>query len=329
MTTEVGGPERFRGELDPRVAAEIAGWAGHPELAKLHASLRAATDGGRFLNTLAEAVIARSLLARGCGLRVEVLTPSGRSCDFEVSAAGRRFFLHVKRLNASRPAQRRLTISSRLRYLERINRPYVVGVRFPEEGLTDEQAGRFVTAAAEFIRHARVGDELPVRDADGTPLGGCRILAPGQDRHVTLVIGLPEGLGSAAPRVWRLLRKAYRQFMPGAVNVILIASPGPEDGDDVATALLGSLIERWDAIPPRGQRVAHGRDTDGFWHEGRAVESQAAGWFAFDAAGDAMEHRLWVRPNSTLDPSMESVLRDLFDGSNGVRRMPGSTGQLR
>ena len=62
------------------------------------------------------------------------------------------------------------------------------------------------------------------------------------------------------------MRKAYRQFMPGATNVILICSSHVEDAEDFATALLGSHIERWDAHPPQGRRVAHGRDADGFWH---------------------------------------------------------------
>ena len=63
-------------------------------------------------------------------------------------------------------------MSSRLRYLERIARPYVVKVRFPDN-LTDQQMQRFVVSAAEFIRQARVGDELVIRDDDGAELGGC------------------------------------------------------------------------------------------------------------------------------------------------------------
>ena len=274
------GLERFRPDLDPAVVDEIAGWADHPELGKLCASLQAIGDQEKFLDTYAEAMVARYLLARACRLQVEVLTPAGRTCDFQVTGGGHDFFLHVKRLNTDRPVRKRLTVSSRLRYLERIRRPYVVSVRFADK-LNDRQMQRYVEAAAEFIGRARVGDELLIRDDDGTEIGGCRVVAPWQGSRVTLVLGLPSGFIDEAPRIRRLMRKAYQQFMPGAANVILICSSHVEDADDFGTALLGSHIERWDAHPPRGRRVAHGRDSDGFWHGRRFPESSAAGWFHF------------------------------------------------
>jgi hypothetical protein len=316
-TGTAGGLERFRDELDPSVVEEVAGWATDGELGKLHASLHAITDREKFLDTYAEAIIARYLLARGCRLQVEVLTPAGRSCDFEIAPRGERFFLHVKRLNTDRPLRRRLTVSSRLRYLERIARPYVVGVRF-NEGLRDDQMQRYVTSAAEFIKHARVGDELVIRDADGTEIGGCRLIAPWHGSRVSLAIGLPSGFIDAAPRIRKLLRKAYRQFMPGATNVVLICSSHVEDVDDFGTALLGSHIERWDTIPPHGRRVAHGRDADGFWHGTRAPESRAAGWFYFWPKVQDVQCRLWVRPGSPLAPPVRDVLLELFE-EEGLR----------
>jgi hypothetical protein len=308
-----GGLERYWQELSPALAAEIAGWSVDPELGKLHASLQSITDRQHFLDTCAEAVVARYLLRQGCRIRVEVLTPTRRSCDFEVAVNGRRFFLHVKRLTSQRPLITRLAISSRLRNLERINRPYVVGVHLPAEGLPDHAAQRFVRDAAEFIRHARVGDELVIRDADGSTLGGCRVIAPGEGRHVSLVIRLPEE-SETLERARRLLRKAFHQFMPGATNVVLIGSAHVEDAEDIGTALLGSYVERWDAVPPEGRRVAHGRAGDGFWREGGAAGSQAAGWFFFDPARDGIECRLWLRAGASLDPEMEDLLKELFAG---------------
>ena len=272
------GFERFGDQLDRSVVEEIAGWAKDPELGKLHASLQSITDREKFLNSYAEAIIARHLLARDCRLRVEVTTPAGRSCDFEVTAGSGRFFLHVKRLKTDRALRRKPTVSSRLRYLERIARPYVVGV-WLNDGLGDEQMQRYVASAAEFIKQARVGDELVIRDEDGSEIGGCRIIAPWQGSHVSLAMGLPSGFIDEAPRIRRLVRKAYQQFMPGATNVILIGSLPREDVEDFATALLGSHIERWDTLPPRGRRIAHGRDADGFWHGRKFPESVAAGWF--------------------------------------------------
>jgi hypothetical protein len=307
------GLERFRDDLDPAVVDEIAGWAADAELGKLCASLGAIRDREKFLNTYAEAMVARYLLARDCRLRVEVPTPTGRTSDFEVALGEHCFFLHVKRLNTDRVVRRRLTVSSRLRYLERISRPYVVSVRFAD-GLTDEQMQRYVTAAAEFIGRARVGDELVIRDDDGTEIGGCRIVAPWQGSRVTLVIGLPSGFIDETPRIRRLMRKAYQQFMPGAANVILICSSHVEDADDFGTALLGSHIERWDAHPPRGRRIAHGRDSDGFWFRKRSPESAAAGWFHFRPGASALQCRLWIRPDSALDEPLQQALVGLFNG---------------
>jgi hypothetical protein len=307
------GLDRFRHDLDPAVVDEIAGWATDPELGKLRASLQAIPGRQKFLNTYAEAMVARYLLGRGCRLRVEILTPAGRTCDFEVAVGGHCFYLHVKRLNTDRPVRRRLTVSSRLRYLERINRPYVVSVRV-NDGLTDEQMQRYVTSAAEFIGHARVGDELVIRDVAGTEIGGCRIVAPWQGSRVSLVLGLPTGFIDEAPRIRRLMRKAYQQFMPGAANVILICSSHLEDADDFGNALLGSHIERWDAHPPRGRRVAHGRDADGFWHDRRFPESAAAGWFHFRPQASALQCRLWIRPETVMEEPLQQTLVGLFNG---------------
>jgi hypothetical protein len=311
------GPSRgldgFRSDLDPAVVDAVAGWAADPELGKLYASLQAIGDREKFLNTYAEAMVARYLLDRGCRLQVEIPTPAGRTCDFEVTLDESRFFLHVKRLNTDRGVQRRLTVSSRLRYLERIARPYVVSVRL-NDGLTDEQMQRYVASAAQFIGHARVGDELVIRDDDGAEIGGCRIVAPWQGSRVSLVIGLPTGFIDETPRIRRLMRKAYQQFMPGETNVILICSSHVEDTDDFGNALLGSHIERWDTHPPRGRRVAHGRDSDGFWHGRRFPESSAAGWFHFRPQASALQCRLWIRPGAELDESMQEQLVGLFNG---------------
>ncbi len=319
------GLEQFEGDLDRSMIEEIANWRSDPELGALYTSLQAITDREKFLNTYAEAIIARHLLAHGCELRVEVLTPAGRSCDFEVMAGRQRFFLHVKRLNTERPATRRLTVSAHLRYLERIARPYVVSVRH-KEALTGEQIKRYVTAAAQFIKHARVGDEIVIRDEDETELGGCRVIAPWQGSRISLVIGLPSGFHDQAPRIRRLMRKAYRQFMPGQTNVILISSAHVEDLDDIGTALLGSHIERWDAVPPRGRRVAHGRDTDGFWHGKGAAASRAAGWFSYRSHAVRVRCRLWFRPDAPLPPPMKETLVDLFDAVGGTISSSGDSG---
>ncbi len=316
ITAATGGLDRFQEGLDPAVVDQIHGWASLPELGKLYASLQAIHDLEKFLDTYAEAMVARHLLSRDCKLSVEVLTPSGRTCDFEVKCGDERFFLHVKHLNTDRPVSKRLTVSSRLRYLERIARPYVVSVHL-REVLDDARMQHFVTSAADFIQRAQIGDELVVRDDNDAEIGGCRIVAPWQGERVILVLGLPTGFIDDAPRIRRLMRKAYQQFMPGATNVILICSSHVEDAEDFATALLGTHIERWDTQPPRGRRVAHGRDADGFWHGKRSPGSLAAGWFHFKPAAAALKCRLWLRRESSIDPTVKQVLVDLFNGSGG------------
>ena len=307
-----GGLDQFRDALHPRVLQNILAWFTDPELGTLATNLEAIRDREKFLDVCAEAVIARYLLSRGCKLLKEVQTPSGRMCDFEVRHGGDSFFLHVKRLNTDRAIQKKLTVSSRLRYLERIGRPYGVGIRLAER-LSDEQMQRYVTTAAEFIKQASVGDELVVRDDGGAELGGCRILAPWSGASVSLEIGLPSGFIDEAPRMRRLMRKAYSQFMPGAVNVILIGTSHEQDTDDFATALLGSHIERWDTPAPQGRRVAHGRDSDGVWSGRRSPGSSASGWFHFRPQDEELNCRLWIRAGAPLEPSTRRLLGELFD----------------
>ena len=104
--------------------------------------------------------------------------------------------------------------------------------------------------------------------------------------------------------------------MPGATNVILICTSQVEDVDDFGNALLGSHIERWDATPPRGRRVAHGRDADGFWYGRRVPESRAAGWFYFWPGVEDVQSRLWIRADSGLEEETKRMLVELFDGSS-------------
>jgi hypothetical protein len=305
--------DEFGEQLHPSVVRDVESWRDHPELDTLHAALHAHSDRRTFLNTWAEALVARHLLHHGCEVRFEVPTPSRRRADFEVKRGDARFFLHVKRMETSAPTRRRLTVSSRLRVLERIARPYIVSIRW-HEGLTDRQMQRLVTDAERFIGRGRVGDEVAVLDdRGGKELGGVRILAPSDQPHVTLVIGLPEGFVDDAPRMRKLLKKAHQQFMPRAANMILLGTPHERDADEFENALLGSHIERWDEFPPRGQRIAHGRDVDGFWHGQRYVESRAAGWFRFSPKEKSLHSRLWLREGTLTETPAHLLMRELFE----------------
>jgi hypothetical protein len=303
--------DRFASLLDADVVADMRSWAGDAELGKLYAGLNAHDRLKTFLDAYAEALVARHLRARGAALRFEVPTPRGKACDFEVTTDEGRFYLHVKRLDTEQPGRRRLTISSRLRYLERIPRPYMVSVRW-HEGTRDAEMERLVREAADFIMQARVGDELVVHDDDGREIGGVLIAAPWEGSHVSLAIGLPSGFIDDTPRMRRLLRRAHTQFMPRADNVILICSSHAEDYEDFERALLGSYVERWDTVPPHGKRVAHGRAGDGLWHGKGFTDSRAAGWFRMTAETSAVDVSLLLRRAPAPDPGLGALLEPFF-----------------
>jgi hypothetical protein len=311
LTSAPTGFDQFLPELNASVVRDILAWRDHPELGRMLATLQSHTNRKAFFDTYAEAIVARHLIQRGCALRFEVANPQGRRCDFEVSAGERKFYLHVKRLDTDRPPRHMLAVSSRLRMLERIARPYVVQVRW-QENLTDDQMQRLVHQAAEFITHARVGDELRARDHDGREIGGVRVMAPWEGRHVSVTIGLPTGFIDQAPRFRRLLHRAYQQFMPKATNVILIGSAHDDDQTDFENALLGSHIERWDAYPPRGKRVAHGRAEDGFWQGQRFSDSRCAGWFHFTPGASALRTRLWKRAEFAIGSAEWAMIESVF-----------------
>lgn len=313
MTQHRSGLERFEPGLSPTMVREIESWAGDEELGKLHDALQAHTDERTFLNVCAEAMVARHLLRHECELRFEVPTPSGKQCDFEVLRDGERFFLHVKRVTTDRPRRRRITVSSRLRLLERIERPYIVNIRW-NEGLTDAQLQHIVTQGERFLHHARLGDEFLIRDPKtNREIGGLQVLAPWEGTHVSLAIGLPTGFIDETPRFRKLMRRAYQQFMPRETNVILVCSSHDEDARDVETALLGSYIERWDRFPQRGKRIAHGRDSDGFWHNTRNDQSHYAGWFRFALSDDDFHSQLWLRDEVGRSSAIGRQIALLFD----------------
>jgi hypothetical protein len=307
-----GALASFCAQLNTDVVADVLTWRDHPELGRVLAALESHTSRKSFIDTYAEAVVARHLVERGCDLRFEVPTPAGRRSDFEVVRGPHRFYLHVKRLDTDVASDRRLTVPARLRSLERIARPYIVQLRW-QEGATASQMQRLVTQAGEFITHAHIGDELLARDDDGREIGGVRIIAPSAYEHVTVTIGLPRGFIDQTHRFRRLMHRAHQQFMPKALNVLLICSSHEDDMMDYESALLGSHIERWDAFPPRGRRVAHGRAVDGFWADQRFADSKHACWFLIDGNSPTVQSRIWMRHETSDPTSMDAVIRSLLD----------------
>ncbi|MBX3356040.1 MAG: hypothetical protein KF724_10145 [Phycisphaeraceae bacterium] len=272
---------------------------------------------------LAEAAVERLLLRHGCDLEREVIQPSGHTTDFLVRRDGSAFHLHVKWLSAPMQAPRLGPIPRVLRELGEIERPITVALRWrPGAGCTAFR--RMVREVTPFLRAARLGDERVARDAKGAIIGSVRVIAPGpRGSRVALTDArVIDHLMAQSIRVERLLRKALVQFMPRAVNVILIASADAADAQAIDLALHGSLEERWDLFPMRGDRIAHGRSDDGFWAPGRSNGSRAVAWLR---AGDSpstrseptrrsrRESKLWLRGGSPLSAPTEALLRELFD----------------
>jgi len=295
--------------LDPSVIQDVLSWDDDPELSKIRARLLAHPQRKAFLDTYAEAALARHMVQAGLTVRVEVPTPQGRMCDFHAGDGATDVYVHVKRIDTDRPMTRTIAVSSRLRVLEHIARPYIVQVWWID-GATDEQMQTLVTRASGFIEQARVGDALTVRNTDDSEIGGVRIMAPTVDGSgsVQVTFGLPCGFIDPAPRLRRVMERASRQFMPRSENLVIVATMHPDDVADVETALLGSHIERWDQVPPRGRRVAHGRDADAFWHDDKVPESRAAGWFCLCPTDLPWTSRLWIRKGATIGDAERALI---------------------
>ncbi len=315
------GLDLFTSELNPDALRDVVAWGDRrnptwigPDGASLLAKLQSHTERKAFFDSWAEAMLARHLLARDCELRFEVPTPHDRRADFQVSRGSEMFFLHLKRLDSDRPPHRKLVVSSRLRVLERITRPYIVQVRW-HEGANDDDMLSLIQQAEGFILQAHVGDEMRAMGEDGREIGGVRIIAPnvGGAEHVSVTIGLPSGFIDLSPRMHRLLNRAHEQFMPKSDNVIVIASNHVDDVLDFESALLGSHIERWDQFPPHGQRVAHGRAQDGFWHGRKFADSHFAVWMKFEPRSATIKSRLYVRRGVDVDGGVRRALESLFD----------------
>lgn len=305
------GLDTFAYDLDPKIVEAIRSWKDDSELDSLYQRLQSRKLRRGFLDSFAEALVALRARRKGCSIQVEVPTPSRKKCDLLIKREEVELYVHIKRLGGRLPSHHRLKISSRLRILERIQKPWVVKIRW-QEWLDDNSMQTYVTAAASFIEQARLGDEHVIYAEDGSELGGVKIVAPNDEGQVSLVIGISGGFIDDSPRVQRLLKRAYSQFMPKSANLTLICTSSMEGLDEVESALLGSYVERWDQLPKKGKRVAHGRSDDGFWKPNQMKESQIVGWFLPTPMNGEYQGKLWVRKEASLDSDVVEFAKDIF-----------------
>lgn len=296
--------EALREAIVLRVAERGEGQRG---LKRLLGLLDGAEGAERRRSAACEAAIGLRLLARGARIQFEVPTASGRTADFLVRTATTTFALHVKRWSPpdERPSAT-MRVPAAIRRLERVRRPYLVGVRWPGARLLVEP---FLLEGTRFLQQASVGDEWVFRDGGDAPAGGLRVLAPWPGDRVVLTVGLDATNEGEEARVQRLLRKAYAQFVVGMPNVIALVGGARSDERLIDTAIAGSHVERWDLFPPRGHRVAHGRGDDGFWSGERYALSRIVAWGTWSAARGLGATRAWFRSKADADPAIREVLR--------------------
>lgn len=256
------------------------------------------------LSALAEAQFARKMLHAGCTLEFETATPSGRHADFKVELGETRFYVHIKRLWVSDAGEME-EIPAVLRRLEEVAHPVTVNVSWDASAPAPELT-RMAVEAREFALQASVGDEMVVRDRDGSWVGRLRVAAPHTGSHVVVMADDAGASEAAISRAQRLLRRAFGQFMPGAPNVVCVVGDGPASAAALETALLGTVVERWDRFPPKGHRVAHGRAPDGFWTAGQYEGCDVVVWLPIS---DAQVARIWRRFDSVADVAVDDVLQ--------------------
>jgi len=303
--------------LKPVLQQEFTAWASDPELSKLLGKLKS-QKGAKWQDHYAEAIIARFLLREGCKLQVEVPTPNGKSVDFKVSKSDEVFFTHIKRITVNDVTHAYniwcYSQFEQLKELEKI--PLQIAVRVGlKAGLTNIQATEFVHSAKVLIEHATEnGQQFKVRDRSGNELGECEVYFPVDSDHVVLCPDSPhEPVPRDSDRFLSRLQKAYKQFMPGAINVILFSGEGVSRGEFEA-ALYGCITMVPDKVT--NQFVKTKNRQNGFWSGKNNSKSNLAVWF--EVHDDEIDFKLWVRDGFKLE---SELITSLFDERAFLRKL--------
>ena len=278
----------YEDRLAPNALAEIREWAEEPELSKLLRALEAARDGQRFLDIYAEAMIARHLRRFGHELYYEVETTANRMADFRVKEGNADFFLHVKRLGVDKESQKETAIHRRLRDLKRIKRGILLGTVFFKR-VTDAEMQGVYQQLKRFCEDGRSGERLTLLAGTGKVVGESTIEALDRANSVRLITTMAVRVGDDVSRLYKKLSDGYKQFMPGARNIILVTSIWKDDVEEFQEALLGE---------------------GGFWANGKHSDSEIVGWFNFGTKEDYIDFRMWYREGCEVP----RYVRKIFEG---------------
>jgi len=268
-----------------------------------------ATGNPRLQMALAsEARLARTLIRAGFDVGSEVPTPMGRACDLVARKGDVLLHFHVKSIEDEHlPLSRSMRMPRAIKALESIERRLEVEIVW-RSGLSASSLRALSLNFADFLTRASIGDEHSFSGRDGRTQGRCRVRCAHDGSCIRLHIGIADDRAEIIERMDRLMRKARAQFLTGGENVIVLM--GEERLQWLfAQALLGTPIERWDRLPRRGERIAIGRASDGFWKPGRDLTSRIAAWQSIDSS--RAPSFAWLRDCGTN--GMRGVCRALFD----------------
>jgi len=170
----------------------------------------------------------------------------------------------------------------------------------------------FVNSAKPLIEQTtKNGEQFKVRDKGGNELGECEVYFPVDSNHVVLCPGSPdEPVPRDSDRFMSRLQKAYKQFMPGAINVILFSGEGI-NRDEFESALNGQITMVRDR--ETNQFVKTKNRQNGFWSGENNSKSNLAVWF--EVHDDEVDFELWIRDGFKLK---SKLITSLFQQSRVV-----------
>ncbi|MBM4008256.1 MAG: hypothetical protein FJ285_01535 [Planctomycetes bacterium] len=260
-----------------------------------------------------EARLARTLVNAGFDVGSEVPTPTGRACDLVARKNDVLLHFHVKSIEDEHlSVARSMRMPRVIHALERIERRLEVEIVWRSR-LSASSLKALSANFANFLTRASIGDEHSVCGQDGRMQGRCRVRCAHEGPCIRLHVGIADDRAAIIERMDRLMRKARAQFLAGGENIIVLM--GEERLQWLfAQALLGTPIERWDRLPRRGERIAIGRASDGFWKPGRDLTSRIAAWQSIDSTRASSV--AWFRACGTS--RVRGECRALFDRCNEV-----------
>ena len=179
----------------------------------------------------------------------------------------------MKRLAVDQESQKETAIHRRLRDLKRIKRSILLGTVFFKR-VTDAEMQQVYQQMKRVCEDGRPGERLALLAGRGEIVGESTVEALTGTTSVQLITTMAVRDGDDVDRLYKKLSDGYKQFMPGAKNIILVTSIWKDDVEEFQEALLGE---------------------GGFWANGKHSDSEIVGWFNFGTKEDYIDFRMWYR----------------------------------